>query len=255
MDKIFMQKVIRETTEYDKFTAFVGQPKERATKNYRKLIDSINKHGGNLVPVLVDNKFNIIDGNTRHYACEQCKKPIRYEVIDATDVENLEMMRILNSTSTKWNIDNFIEFYAKGYEKEEFITFRAFKQDKIAGISVYEAFVDGLSTENIEKGILPDYINYSKVAERFHVFNSIKEACEGRAQETGLARAVMALEREGTVKYPELYRAVKSYWDKALKKQETKKTGAVDSACQALNVVYNYNKKRDTPIYITERTL
>ncbi len=255
MDNIFMNKVIYETTDYDKFTPFEGQPKHRAEQNYRKLLTSIKEHGGNIVPILVDINFKVIDGNTRLRAVRASNMPIRYEIVKKEETANLELMKVVNSTATKWNIDNFIEFYAIGYGKDTFKEFKAFKQDKSAGITVYEAFVDGLSTENIEKGYLPDNINYSLVAERFYTFYTIKEAAKGRLQETGLARSIMAMERYGVVDYPRLYRAVSTYWTKALKKQETKKTGNIDSTNQALNFVYTYNTKQTKKVFITERTI
>ncbi len=75
-----------------------------------KLVRSINK-GLNILkycPILVNKKFEIIDGQHRFQACKQLRQPVYY--IKVNDFELREVAE-MNSNSDKWKPKDFLNCY------------------------------------------------------------------------------------------------------------------------------------------------
>ena len=72
---LYNEKVteIRETNNYDIFKNMLGN-RELKDKNYKKLMRSINEKQL-IIPILVNEKFEIIDGQHRFSACKSLGKP------------------------------------------------------------------------------------------------------------------------------------------------------------------------------------
>lgn len=109
---------IKSTTEYNKFKMFANN-RNLNESLVCKLMDSIKQIGfitGR--PVLVDNHFNIIDGQHRFEACKRLGLPIYYEI---TKGDTHEIMIQLNAKQVSWKIQDYIHSWAnqgvKCYQK------------------------------------------------------------------------------------------------------------------------------------------
>lgn len=99
---------IYTTNEYSKFKAMEGN---RAVKDDRvnKIIESINKVGYVLSPILVNEKFEVIDGQGRLAALERLKMPVHYMMQEGIGIEECRQMNIHQSN---WTDYDYINSYA-----------------------------------------------------------------------------------------------------------------------------------------------
>ncbi len=111
--KFTIKNRVRETNEYD---AFSYARDNRKIKENQKLKEEI-KANGILVPIIVNEKHEIIDGQHRFEIARRLKLPIPYIVISGAGKK--EMISI-NTTSKQWTIFDFIESYSEeGIEEYE----------------------------------------------------------------------------------------------------------------------------------------
>ena len=99
---------VYETTDYAKFRTLDGN---RGVEEARKarLRDSINKIGRRVVPIVVNERMEVIDGQGRLAVLREMGLPVLY-VIDKT--AGIEECRRLNIGMKNWSLPDFINSYA-----------------------------------------------------------------------------------------------------------------------------------------------
>ena len=99
---------IYETTDYSQFKTLEGN---RVLTNDRvnKIVESINKVGYLLSPILVNEKMEVIDGQGRLGALERLKLPVHYMVHEGIGVKECQQMNIHQSN---WTLYDYIMSYA-----------------------------------------------------------------------------------------------------------------------------------------------
>lgn len=104
---------IRTTDEYDKFK-ILNSNRRASDKHIQQMMQSIE--GAKIIgnPVLVNEKFEIIDGQHRFYARKELGLPIIYISEDGLDIETVKK---LNENSKNWSLFDFID--SKGKEGNE----------------------------------------------------------------------------------------------------------------------------------------
>lgn len=98
-----------KTDEYDKFSDLLGN---RDVKNNRKamLMESINEIGYITNPIIVNEKYEVIDGQGRLAACKELGIPVTYIIVDGIGIR--ECMR-LNQNMKNWTARDYVESYAE----------------------------------------------------------------------------------------------------------------------------------------------
>ena len=100
---------IFETTNYDQFK-FLEYNREIDQRALNKLLVSMKIHNDlHLHPIVVDDKFNIVDGQHRFHAARQLGYPIFYVVDNSFAPEKLAM---INQAQTNWSVADYINRYA-----------------------------------------------------------------------------------------------------------------------------------------------
>ena len=99
---------IYETNDYDKFKKLEGN---RDAKGARKVIQSIETVGYITSPILVNEKYEVIDGQNRLEALKEMKLPVHYIVQEGI---GLEECRSMNTGRSNWTITDYIYSYADG---------------------------------------------------------------------------------------------------------------------------------------------
>ena len=97
---------IYEEEDYSKFHILEGN---RDINHSRKIYESIMEHGFFNVPILINENFEIIDGQGRFEALRQLGYPIRFVVEEGA---GLDACRILNIQQTNWKPIDYIKSYA-----------------------------------------------------------------------------------------------------------------------------------------------
>lgn len=115
--KIYME------TDYSRFKTLKGN---RTVEDERvnSIIASIQKIGYQRVPILVNEKYEIIDGQGRVAACKHLGLPVYFEIQEGIGLDECIAMNI---KMKNWDIYDFINSYsAKG--NENYIKLLAFKE-------------------------------------------------------------------------------------------------------------------------------
>lgn len=104
---------ILKTTDYRMFKRMVGNRRIKEG-HVKKLMDSMTKVGLIPAPIIVNEKFEVIDGQHRLEACLRLGLPVYYVIIPGVgERECIEM----NTSSDAWKTIDYILYYAeKGSE-------------------------------------------------------------------------------------------------------------------------------------------
>lgn len=101
--------MIKETNDYNIFK-YIKSNRELNETHVKTLMEEISKHNYlNIRPILVNKKFEVIDGQHRLEAAKRLGVPVFYQVIEG-DVYDL--MTSLN-IQRPWALKNFIHSYAE----------------------------------------------------------------------------------------------------------------------------------------------
>lgn len=118
MDRIYSK--IYRTYNYDKFKIL---DYNRDITRFDLLNKSIANEGIKN-PILVDEDFNILDGQHRYTYAKENEKPIIYFFVNARTHNDVVE---INTTSKRWQIIDYIEHYAKQTNKEYMRLYDAIK--------------------------------------------------------------------------------------------------------------------------------
>ena len=99
---------IFKTNDYDKFINILGN-RDLKERNYRKLLNSMREKQL-LIPILVNEKFEIIDGMHRYVSIKNLKLPLYYYIVEGYDIEDVKKA---NLVSCNWGIDDYLNMFVK----------------------------------------------------------------------------------------------------------------------------------------------
>lgn len=103
---------IFQTTEYEKFKVLGGN---RVIDHSDKVAESIKLHGQLNSPIIVNEKFEIIDGQNRFEAFMRLNLPVPYIVNKGYGIKECVAM---NSVSKNWSTEDHIKSYADRGNKD-----------------------------------------------------------------------------------------------------------------------------------------
>lgn len=108
---------IYETYDYSIFN-LIGGNRLINVLNYKKLMKSIDEKQL-LIPILVNEKMEIIDGQHRFESCRELGKPVQFYIAEGYTIEDVKRANLVNKTWSKHdylysflsqNDKNYIEF-------------------------------------------------------------------------------------------------------------------------------------------------
>lgn len=90
---------IQSTTDYDKFN-FIVSNREQYRKHIERIKQGFEEYGNltKVQPILVNEKFDIIDGQHRFIACKELGEPIYYTMTPGLGVAEARSMNILHKS-------------------------------------------------------------------------------------------------------------------------------------------------------------
>lgn len=113
---------VLQTNDYDIFQHIDGNRNVNKL-HLKRLKESIDEEYIP-VPIVVNNKYQIIDGQHRFEAVKELKKPVHFIKVKGL---GLEQVQRLNKHSKDWNADDFLDGYCR-MEKEDYLRYREFKK-------------------------------------------------------------------------------------------------------------------------------
>ena len=164
-----------QSNDYEKFK-LLDYNRDLNRNQINKIKDSIARNGYlQSNPIIVDQDMNIVDGQHRFIACQEMGLPIFYEIVE----DGTELIIDLNTTQKKWNMGDYINYYAhKGNNNYQ----RIQQLKKKTGVS-YDLILtitndrgtSGSITDRVRKGSLMFTIDDSLRAQS--MLGLIKDIC------------------------------------------------------------------------------
>jgi hypothetical protein len=100
--------IVQKTKDYNMFK-FLHENRDVSKPHVRRLIASMEKKYIP-VPIIVNEKMEIIDGQHRFHACKELNLPISYIIIKGLTIKDVS---ILNTNMKKWNLKEYLETECK----------------------------------------------------------------------------------------------------------------------------------------------
>lgn len=170
--------LIFTTTDYDIFNFLTGNRTINAN-NVKKLKESINENGyKKSQPIIVNQDFEIIDGQHRFVACEELKLPI-YFTIEREDEDSIKLTQDLNKNQKNWGLIDYIKSYVdRGYQ--DYINFLRFVEDRNLSVTTAIVLAWGTRNANIRNKIMQGKIEFTIYEENRvdEIINRLKEIKE-----------------------------------------------------------------------------
>lgn len=170
--------LIFTTTDYDIFNFLTGNRTINAN-NVKKLKESISENGyKKSQPIIVNQDFEIIDGQHRFTACEELKLPI-YFTIEREDEDSIKLTQDLNKNQKNWNLIDYIKSYVdRGYQ--DYINFLRFVEDRNLSVTTAIVLAWGTRNANIRNKIMQGKIEFTIYEENRvdEIINRLKEIKE-----------------------------------------------------------------------------
>lgn len=152
---------IYRTNNYKMFKTIDGN---RTTEHSKIILKSIQKIGYVLNPILVNEKYEIIDGQGRFEALKKMEMPIDYYVVRGIGIAECRQMNI---GQKNWGVSDFVNSYAE-MKDENYMFLSAFA--KQTGWS-YECIAYALTGNRSTKPIKDGTISFN--AERYNELLSL----------------------------------------------------------------------------------
>jgi len=119
---------VHTTFEYSKFT-YLSYNREINENHVKQLMADIEVNGL-MLPITVDRKLNVIDGQHRFEACRLLGRPLKFHIIE-TDPD--VALTTLNNVRRSWKMSNWIDYWAgKGRSDYGFIR----EKSKTTGVPI-----------------------------------------------------------------------------------------------------------------------
>lgn len=213
----------------------------------QKIIESIDKNGYISNPIIVNEKYEVIDGQGRLEACKELGISIDYYVVENIGIEEC---RVLNMNMTNWSLMDYIKSYASEGNEEYINLYNLAKMG--CGINTY-LFANHLyggtsSKENIQTGkarcSMDTYSNAKDALEYLMTVKPFTDTLDGRRN--NLERAILFAYKDENCDLERLTYCISKYYS-MLTNIETD-TMAMDNLSQ----IYNRNLKGKPRLYLKE---
>ncbi len=101
------QGVVFRTTDYSQFKHMPGNRAVLDTRK-NKIVRSVKTNGQIYTVIIVNEKFEVIDGQGRLAAFKELGLPVNYVVVPGLNAKDCA---VLNAGTTNWNINDYIQSY------------------------------------------------------------------------------------------------------------------------------------------------
>lgn len=224
---------IYETKDYDLFKFIIGNreisKKLLKMKKYMNTTDE-NEYGF-CAPLIVNEKYEIIDGQHRFELCKKNNQPIRYIIIENSDLETVKkcnainnawsQVDMLNSLAASGDADSIVlKYYASTYELTDWIAYVLLTNKTASNLSNIKL------PENYDENFIYNYEKFSDIICTRKI-NSIENKF--------LAVALVKKFREENYDHERFLTNIDLYY----KEFKTSGFGSISSAYKMINDIYN----------------
>lgn len=160
------------SNDYDRFHFITGN-RDIDEPHVQELVDSIKEIGYLNNPIIVNSKYQIIDGQHRYLACFQLNLPIMFVIDDDATIADTQRM---NSLMNNWDVNDYLESHIK-MEHPEYIKYKQFLEKWGFGHATNTVLLTGSEDRKtiakaFERGnfVIKRWTEANKIAEIVHDF-------------------------------------------------------------------------------------
>lgn len=238
METLVNELIINKTKDYFLFKGLKGN---RAINvlNKKRLIESFKKKYL-ISPIIINDNYEIIDGQHRFEAAKELSLPIYYFKVPSYGVEEVQ---ILNSNQKNWSTDDYVQGYID-IGKSDYSLYKEFRNKyKFPVTQTIEILRSKKSTGNEGGNLIREFRNgdfkvknINKSIRVFESINSVKYLYDGYRR-TSFVAAMMTLLNKETFNM-----------DEFLKKLNIQKGKLIDCTnvtnyILLIEDIYNYKRK------------
>ncbi len=236
-------RTVNETTDYKKFK-FLIDNRQTARGHINKLKDAINRNPEimKVQPILVNEKFEIIDGQHRFTAVSELGLPISYTQIYGLDITTARDMNVMQR---RWGIED----YAFSYAKAGNVNYKAFNKYSRENPGISKTIIMVVLGGRESESMGHDFRNGKFVIKRdqddaewvFEQLNKIRELTNGEIpiSKPFVSALLQCLDNE-EFDYDEFMRNLRQ------KPEMFHRTAVVRDALRMIEDIYNYRKSTNT---------
>lgn len=239
---------IYKTKEYDKFFRYKWN-REINRNTISKIDKSVQENGWRIEPIIVNEKYGIIDGQHRYIYAKENNLEIYYMVIPGLNEEDCQ---IINSVRTSWLTADYIRYHAiqgnSSYARLMSLT-ETYKTINLT--SIIYALIGSHSQGNYQRNIVngrfrctdDEYYEATKVLDYLTTLMPIIKSIKGKR--VSLCNAIIFCYKTGQVDMNRI--------EKQLINMSNNINGIVDmeTALSELERIYNYGiKKKENNVYL-----
>lgn len=230
---------MEKTSDYKKFS-FLGLNRKLNRKCINALKNSIAKNGYIGSPILVNDKYEILDGQHRFIALKESGMEIPYEVVE----KDYDTIIDLNTTQHNWQIEDYINFYCEKDHNQHYVRLKRLCNELNTSATnvltmAYRQKPSGQEFINIKKGNLKLTMDDELRAKNFYdVFIQISKLL--RMKPTGrFCSALVEVSCKPRFKWKILVEKASKYPTVAYNCR------TVDEFMVMLRDLYNYNSRKE----------
>jgi len=241
---------IFSTKDYDMFSPYVGQPKQRAELNANNISKTMIRDGKNMEPIVINDNFEILDGNTRFYVAKKYNLNLVFRMRRDDIVSDEEYAKEINISQKKMSQLELLEMFSN-LNKKEYVRLYSFMKtiDRRVTLAMLTKIEPKLTSKKIKNGDIQP-VNYISLGRKVRTVMSIHEAFGNKQASLsalfGEVGAVMNITREGkTIMSPKrLISKIKKYVDAIYKTMGVNKITDRPNMRRFFETAYNYNEKK-----------
>lgn len=240
---------IYETKNYNKFIKKEWN-RDINQNNINKIDKSVKENGWLITPIIVNENYEIIEGQHRYYYAKQNNLPIYYMVIPGLNDTDCQIM---NSIRTSWLTADYIKYHAiKGNVSYARLMSLNDVYKSINLTTIVYALIGSHSEGGYNKNIIEGKFEcteeeYYKATEMLDYLNTlIDEIKKIKGKKVSICNAIIFCYKNNLVDMARLKKQILNFSNSI--------NGIVDmeSALQELERIYNYGiKKKENIVYIS----
>ena len=231
---------VHETTDYSKFK-FVFGNREINQANLKRIKESVEKNGPLVFIMVVNNTFEIIDGQHRFIVWKELGLPVNYIV---KNNYGLAQVHTFNQNTKNWGMNEFMNSYVK-MKYNDYEIYKFFKNQYKFGHGETLSLLNGSNFSNNTRGFedfrlgrfkVKDLPKATEIAERVYDFEPYYEGFKRRC----FVFAIMKLSKlDGMYDHSQMINKI-SYQSAKLTDQST-----VADYLRKLEEIYNYKSRTE----------
>jgi len=230
---------MEKTKDYKKFS-FLGLNRRLNRRSINALKTSITKNGYVGSPILVNDRYEILDGQHRFIALKEQGMEIPYQVIES----NYDTIIDLNTTQHNWTIEDYINFYCEKDHNQNYVRLKRLCNELNSSPTIvlamsYRQKPTGQDFINIKKGNLKLSIDDELRAKNFYeVYNQIVKLLRMKPT-SRFCGALVDISCRPKFRWKVLVEKASKYPTMAYNCR------TVDEFTEMLRDLYNYKQKKD----------